>query len=89
MRPGFEPLLDLGKINERAFGGRARFVFLIMVFNVLLLAMILLSLQQNELKKELLILNYTRTEYEERLKTELITTTKIITVVVTPAAPIE
>lgn len=89
MGSGFEPQLDLGRLSGRAFGGRARFFFLIVVFNVLLLAMLLLSLQQGELKRELIILNYTKTEYEERIRTELITTTRVVTVVVTPAAPMK
>ena len=44
----FEPQFDLSKLSGRAFGGRARFAFLIVAFNIVLLAMVLLSLRLGE-----------------------------------------
>jgi len=47
--------------------------------------MILLSLQQEELKTEVVVLQETRTVIEERLITQEITYTYPVTIVVTPS----
>jgi len=64
--------------------GRWRFIWFTIVFNLLLISMILLSLQQEELKTEVVVLQETRTVIEERLITQEITYTYPVTIVVTP-----
>jgi len=54
------------------------------VFNLLLISMVLLSLQQKELRTEVVVLQETRTIMEERLITQEITYTYPVTIVVTP-----
>lgn len=65
--------------------GRWRFISFILVFNLLLTSMVLLSLQHEELKTEVVVLQETRTIIEERLITQEITYTYPVTIVVTPA----
>ncbi len=62
---------------------RGRFIWLIVFFDVLLIALSLLSLQQGELRKDQIILRRRKVEYEQRLKTEVVTTTRVVTIVVT------
>lgn len=64
--------------------GRWRFILFTIVFNLLLISMVLLSLQQEELKTEVVVLQETRTIMEERLITQEITYTYPVTIVVTP-----
>jgi len=66
--------------------GRWRFILFTIVFNLLLISMVLLSLQQEELKTEVVVLQETRTIMEERLITQEITYTYPVTIVVTPPA---
>lgn len=79
MKAGF----DLGKLKNTILGGRWRFILLIVFFDILLIAMSLLSLQQGELQKQQIILKRTKVEYEQRLRTEIVTTTRVITIVIT------
>ena len=79
MKSGF----DLGKLKNAILGSRWRFILLIVFFDILLIAMSLLSLQQGELQKQQIILKRTKVEYEQRLRTEIVTTTKVITIVIT------
>lgn len=63
---------------------RWRFILFTIVFNLLLISMVLLSLQQDELKTEVVVLQETRTLIEKRLITQEITYTYPVTIVVTP-----
>jgi len=78
---------DPDRFGGTRLGGRWRFILLIVVFNILLIAMVLLSLQQGELRREVIILERTRTVLQERYLTVVVTATRIITVVVTPIVP--
>lgn len=71
--------LDNIRLPTNLLGGRMRFVVLILVFNVLLISTLLLSLQQGELKREVITLQATRMVYEELIRTETITHTQVIT----------
>ena len=66
-------------------GGRGRFISLVVVLNFLLISIALLSLQKEELETEVVVLRERRTIIEERLITEEITRTNLVTIVVTPA----
>ncbi len=63
---------------------RWRFILFTIVLNLLLISMVLLSLQQDELKTEVVVLQETRTLIEKRLITQEITYTYPVTIVVTP-----
>ena len=79
MKSRTEIRLDNIRLPTNLLGGRMRFVVLILVFNVLLISTLLLSLQQGELKREVITLQATRTVYEELIRTETITHTQVIT----------
>jgi hypothetical protein len=74
--------LDDIHLPTRLFGGRMRFIILIIVFNILLISTLLLALQQGELKSEIITLQATRMVYEELILTETITQTRTITQVI-------
>ncbi len=65
-------------------GGRGRFISLVVVLNLLLISIAILSLQQEELETEVVVLRERRTIIEERLITAEITRTNLVTIVVTP-----
>ncbi|MCD6554740.1 MAG: hypothetical protein DRI52_01445 [Chloroflexi bacterium] len=79
MKSRTEIRLDNIRLPTNLLGGRMRFVVLILVFNVLLISTLLLSLQQGELKREVITLQATRMVYEELIRTETITHTQVIT----------
>jgi energy-converting hydrogenase Eha subunit H len=54
------------------------------IFNALLISMALLSLQQKEMETRVLTLRQRRVLVEERMSTEEITRTRVVTIVVTP-----
>ncbi|MGQ9628417.1 MAG: hypothetical protein ACUVV0_16125 [Anaerolineae bacterium] len=71
-------------ILERvARDNRLRFIFLLIIFNILLLIMTILSMRQGELKEERIILETRKIEYERQILEQVITETKVITVVIT------
>jgi hypothetical protein len=74
---------DPGEFKNKVLGSRWRFILLIVFFDVLLIAMSLLSLQQGELQKRQIILHRRKVEYEQKLRTEIVTTTRVVTVVIT------
>lgn len=82
MKSRTEIRLDNIRLPPVKLGGRMRFVVLILVFNVLLISTLLLSLQQGELKREVIILQATRMVYEEQIRTETFTHTQIITQII-------
>lgn len=67
-----------------ASSGRWRFLLLMIIFNALLISMAFLSLQQKEMETRVLTLRQRRILVEERLSTEEITRTRVVTIVVTP-----
>jgi hypothetical protein len=71
--------LDNIHLPPTRLGGQARFVILILAFNILLLSTLILALRQGELRREFVTLEATRTVYEELIRTETITHTQIIT----------
>ncbi len=77
---------DPGAFKDTVLGGKWRFILLIVFFDILLIAMSLLTLHQGELTKKQIILRTINVEYEQRLKTEVVTTTRVITIVV-PSRP--
>ena len=66
-------------------GSRGRFLSLVVILNLLLISIAFLSLQGEELETEVVVPQETRTIIEERLTTEEITHTNLVTIVVTPA----
>jgi len=79
MKSRTEIRLDNIHLPSVRFSGRMRFIVLILMFNVLLISTLLLALQQGELRREVITLQATRMVYEERIRTETITSTQIIT----------
>ncbi len=79
MKSRTEIRLDNIHLPSVRLSGRMRFIVLILMFNVLLISTLLLALQQGELRREVITLQATRMVYEERIRTETITSTQIIT----------
>jgi hypothetical protein len=79
MQVNFDP----SEFKNKVLGSRWRFIMLIVFFDILLIAMSLLSLQQGELQKRQIILHRRKVEYEQKLRTEIVTTTRVVTVVIT------
>ena len=80
--PGFQ--IELGRVQGIARHGRWRFIVLILGFDILLIATLLLSMQHQELAKEYQLLIETRVIYEELLITQEVVEAVTVTVVVTP-----
>jgi len=90
--PGFQ--IELERVQGIARHGRRRLILLILGFNILLIATMLLSMQHQDLTKEYQLLVETRVVYEELLITQEVIEPVTVTVVVTPgftpqATPIE
>jgi hypothetical protein len=80
--PGFQ--IELGRVQGISRQGRWRFIVLILGFDILLIATLLLSMQHQELAKEYQLLVETRIVYEELLITQEVIEAMTVTVVVTP-----
>ena len=80
--PGFQ--IELGRVQGISRQGRWRFIVLILGFDILLIATLLLSMQHQELAKEYQLLVETRVVYEELLITQEVVEAVTVTVVVTP-----
>lgn len=80
--PGFQ--IELGRVQGISRHGRWRFIVLILGFDILLIATLLLSMQHQELAKEYQLLVETRVVYEELLITQEVIEPVTVTVVVTP-----
>lgn len=86
---------DIERSRDGILSGRWRFILLILVFNILLIATLFLSMQQRELIEEYEWVIETRTVVEELIVTqeaiELVTTTVVVepgfTPPVTPTGP--
>ncbi|MDY7040808.1 MAG: hypothetical protein SVX38_08085 [Chloroflexota bacterium] len=82
MKSPVEIDVDARRLPLALLGGRMRFVVLILLFNVLLISTLLLALQQGELRREVITLQATRMVYDELIRTETITRTRVVTEII-------
>ncbi len=85
--PGFR--IDTERTPGIDQQGRWRFVLLILAFNILLIATLLLSMRQRELVQERQYVFETRTVIEELVFTQEMIEPVTITIVVTPGSTLQ
>ena len=75
------PAAFVRKAWNDAVGGRLRLLVLLLLFDFLLIAAVILSMQKAELIEEKSLRIATRQVYERQIRERLVTTTKTITLI--------
>lgn len=78
-----EATQKISLLDRIAKDNRLRLISLLIIFNLLLLIMTLLAMRQGELREERFILEKRKIEYERQILEQVITETRVVTVVVT------